>query len=374
LSRQFVASCYEAFLGRSVETMAIVEGRRRLNRRDILASVLGSTEFRDCVGRPLLEGRAPSGGLFDYPLTIRHRLWAMDELPVLPSSAALLGEADGWSRFLRVLLNDALLGEVVGADILRRSSEPHPALCALEAEARACRRPLLETEESLGDFGRVLGCYCGHTLDAFESVGDNCELGGLQRAAGLESLGLFRWSGVRAEPLARLLERDLAGVDDPANLSIRIKRHATGAAEYMLDHALFGADAHTFLTPADASPDEVLATETRRLRLLKRKFLEDLRSGRRIFAYRSAHPFSDAEAIRLHDAFRRHGPNRLLVVRPADQRLTEGEVQLIRSDLAVASLDEFALGMEKFSELWPCLLLRAERLLPVPVSLSMSAA
>jgi len=43
-------------------------------------------------------------------------------------------------------------------------------------------------------------------LGRFESLGDNCEFGFVQRQLGLESGGLFRWSVTSATSLITLLE------------------------------------------------------------------------------------------------------------------------------------------------------------------------
>ena len=373
MSRDFIASCYEVFLGRDLECSRLAADRRHLPRREALASVLGSAEFADRVALPLRRGDPLPECLYRYALTIRHRFWAADELPLLPSSAVLAQEVADWRSFLAVLIADPLLCEVMAVSPLNLGSHGDPAFRALDRQRAACRRPLREVEPASAEFGRMLETYCADVFSDIESVGDNCELGGLQRLAGVETLGLFRWSGVKAEPLIHMLDSDLAGVDDPSHVALHVKVRDDGSAEYMLDHAMFGADAHTFRRPSDAGANEVLAAELNRLKLLKRKFREDVCSGRRIFAYRSDRMVARSEALRLHDAFLRHGPNRLLIVRPADEALAPGEVMLLRANLAVGALDEFALGMEKYSELWPCVLLRARRLLS-PIAAVRAAA
>ena len=49
----------------------------------------------------------------------------------------------------------------------------------------------------------------------FESLGDNCELGLVQRRAGVEPLGLLRFAGAPLRRLITALDARFEGIDDP---------------------------------------------------------------------------------------------------------------------------------------------------------------
>jgi hypothetical protein len=63
----------------------------------------------------------------------------------------------------------------------------------------------------------------------FESLGDNCELGLVQRRAGVEPLGLFRFAGAPLRHLIRALETRFAGMADPAHVRVQPEN-----GEYMI--------------------------------------------------------------------------------------------------------------------------------------------
>src|ERR1700754_4026385 len=55
----------------------------------------------------------------------------------------------------------------------------------------------------------------------FESLGDNCELGLVQRRVGAEPLGLLRFSGTPLRHLLRAMEARFEGLADPNSIRIR---------------------------------------------------------------------------------------------------------------------------------------------------------
>jgi hypothetical protein len=54
----------------------------------------------------------------------------------------------------------------------------------------------------------------------FESIGDNCELGMLQRQVDVEPLGLLRFAGAPLRNVVRPLNARFAGVADPDRIQI----------------------------------------------------------------------------------------------------------------------------------------------------------
>jgi hypothetical protein len=203
-------------------------------------------------------------------------------------------------------------------------------------------------------------------LAGFESLGDNCEFGGLQKAYGVDTPALFKWRATSTAMLSDMIGKDLAGLDDLAQLSVDLHQgDPSKAPEYMLFHALYGTYSHTFTLLGEAEPAQVLQREYRSLVMLKRKFLQDLAAGRRIYVYRSLHGLDLSEARALARVLGAKGPNTLLCVRLADEVNPAGSVVRAGEGLLIGHIDVLApyeAGMAPKSRLWLALLKRARRL------------
>lgn len=352
--RDAVATCYEIFLGRDLDSMAVAEERGAWPLAEVIASFIDCEEFEVNVLAPLGRSERLPDWLFHDRPRVRHRMWIADQLPLLASAAEAIVGAEHWDEVLRILVGDPLLMSVGGREPIAtkpRDGADAPRYATIRDDAA-----------NSGVWRRRLSTFHAKLIDAFEPLGDNCEFGGLQRAAGIEQLSLFRWSGVTLDTLVHLLDADLEGVDDPAHVHLEQAVWRNGAREYMVRHDAMRATSHTFQVPDDRGAEgeaALLALEVRRLGLLRRKFLEDVRVARRIFVYRCIDPVDPAAMLRLHRALARYGPNRLLFVRLADAALAAGEVRSIASGIVEGAMDSFALGIERFSELWPLLLYRA---------------
>ncbi|MFC7663952.1 hypothetical protein ACFQWF_16330 [Methylorubrum suomiense] len=148
-------------------------------------------------------------------------------------------------------------------------------------------------------------------LGRFESIGDNCEFGLVQRYCGVENLGLLRFSASRIDDLIHALDSDFELYGQGNDLFVY--PHASNylfcrshryVFEYNTGH-LAGSD----------DPAAVLKRESRKVAYLKRRFLEDLRLGEKILLRKAgADEGSDAVAALLR-AVRRHGSCELLSVR-----------------------------------------------------------
>lgn len=203
-------------------------------------------------------------------------------------------------------------------------------------------------------------------FDRFEGIGDGCEFAAVQQLAGVDRLALFKWAGVDLSILPGLLDRDLAGVDDPATFSLRLEERPSGKPEYMIDHYLLQCTMHAAKSISDLDPEEAKAREARRLTLMKRKFRADARAASRIYLYASLKPRPPEQVDALFDALGRQGPNRLLFVREADAAFPAGEVRLRRPGLAEAAIDALALyesGTTIRSAMWPGLVRTAHGVL-----------
>ncbi|WP_232630179.1 hypothetical protein [Methylobacterium sp. Leaf118] len=152
-----------------------------------------------------------------------------------------------------------------------------------------------------------------HVLGTFESIGDNCEFGLVQRYGGVDQLGLLKFSASRIENLIHALDTDfeLYGRGDDLHLT----EHSSGYLFCVSRR--YGFDYNTGHRTGSVDPDSLLKKEVRKVGYLKRRFLEDLRSGEKVLVRKDGANATDAGIAALMRALRRHGPATLLWVRAA---------------------------------------------------------
>src|SRR3954447_2564614 len=86
----------------------------------------------------------------------------------------------------------------------------------------------------------------------FESIGDNCELGLVQRLAGAEPLGLLRFAGAPLRNVLRALDARLEGIGDPRHIRIQAEN-----GEYMVKLTRYDFYYHAHVSVGDMSPEAV---------------------------------------------------------------------------------------------------------------------
>ncbi len=147
-------------------------------------------------------------------------------------------------------------------------------------------------------------------LKRFESLGANCEFGLVQRLAGLEPLGLLRFSAISATQLAAMLETRLADVGTPATMTLSLNV----SNEYMLaDKRYFRT--HTFINLGSEDEATLFRKLCRRTEFLREKLLKDIEAGNRIFLFQAAtQEIAEEDVTRLHAAMRAIGPATLVFV------------------------------------------------------------
>ena len=174
-------------------------------------------------------------------------------------------------------------------------------------------------------------------LLGFESIGDDCEFGMVQRRYGAEPLGLLRWNSVSLESLMVALDNRFEGMGEPGNTRLAI----SGNGEYYVEDERWGLGMHTFLFKSQVDEDTLLPKMCKRVSYLRNKLLEDLKSPDKIFVFKSREvQMSSLQA--LHAKLRAYGPVRLICVQQAntDPSLAPlsgkaGEVFSVGNDLFV---------------------------------------
>jgi hypothetical protein len=175
----------------------------------------------------------------------------------------------------------------------------------------------------------------------FESLGENCEFGLVQRKGGAEPLGLLRFSSTPLPKLLAALTARFEGLGRSDKISVDL---ASSGREYMISDKTFGLYYHAWVMAGERPPEDVHRREIRRLPYLVRKLVEDLTDGEKIFVYRSMTPIAESQAIKLVDAIRSYGPSTLLWMELANPGHPPGTVEWIAPGLMRGRMDRFAPG------------------------------
>ncbi len=207
----------------------------------------------------------------------------------------------------------------------------------------------------------------------FESIGDNCELGVVQRQAGAEPLGLLRFAGVPLRNLVRALNARLANIADPDNIRI-VAEHG----EYMVKLTKYDLTYHAHVKIGEMALDALHKQQCATVGFLAKKLIDDLENPTKILVFRQNEPLSGNDLVDLRIVLSAYGPSILLWVQEAcpghppgsvevaDERMMVGYVRRLAKRDTVPDLD--------FSS-WMTVLRRAHtvashrrdgRLVPVP--------
>jgi hypothetical protein len=180
----------------------------------------------------------------------------------------------------------------------------------------------------------------------FESLGDNCELGLVQRRAGVEPLGLLRFAGAPLRRLITALDARFDGIADPGAIHVCEEN-----GEYMIRLSKYDFIYHADARIGEADPEALHRQQVGTVGFLTRKFIGDLESGEKLLVFRQNEPLSANDLMDLRIALSAYGPGTLLWVqqaRPghppgtvvvADDRLIIGYVTRLASRGNVPDLD-----------------------------------
>lgn len=147
-------------------------------------------------------------------------------------------------------------------------------------------------------------------VQTFESLGDNCEFGLVQRFCGAEPLGLFRFAGTTVEALVHALDTDFRHYGGESDLVI-LESESGGL---YCQSRRYGFAYTTSDLAASTEPGSILPREIRKVEYLKRRLLEDLEAGEKILVRKGPPEESLDDVAMLARAVRRHGPSTLLRV------------------------------------------------------------
>ena len=159
-------------------------------------------------------------------------------------------------------------------------------------------------------------------LGFFEGLGDNCDLGVVQRAVGIEPFGLFRFGACKDTELVELLRVRFHPLGEPEDLWLD---EVGPRREYWVKSRRCSFSAHTDRYAGRDDPEVVRAAQIEKTRYLKAKLIGNLSHGRRLFVFKG---LSDIATIReIVVQLQRYGPNCLLWIGVADDAHLPGSVE-----------------------------------------------
>jgi tetratricopeptide (TPR) repeat protein len=213
---------------------------------------------------------------------------------------------------------------------------------------------------------------------SFESLGERCDLGAVQRRYGAEPLSLLRFAFSPFDGLIAALQDRFEAIGTAEDTEFKMYQDET-----ILTSKKYELNFHTFVSKSEMAVslldgelrvwrlntpekrDAFREQQRDRLISLKRKLLADLEEPQKILAYSSDERTSEDDAARLFAALRAYGANVLLYVRPADAAHPEGTVTTLQDGLYLghySGLADFVAGQPPDFDVWRQLLQRAYHL------------
>jgi hypothetical protein len=267
----------------------------------------------------------------------------------------------------------AVLRDRFAALVEDAAAWPSPA--ALDAYWRGLA---LRSTHALAEIGPVapareaaLRARAAALINDFESLGDDCEFGIVQRHLGQEPLSLLRFAsfgspaGTRLQRTARAVEQRFAALGQPGSVRL-MAPDAAPKREMMLVDAAYNITYHGFL--AEGSPvtaaavADFVAAQPRRLRFLRDKLLENMGDGDKLFVWKSMARHTRAERDVLLSPIRRIGAAWLLWIDGSDAEHPAGSVELAepglllgyisRSDITNVALQEWSAIAVRAHAIW----------------------
>lgn len=203
--------------------------------------------------------------------------------------------------------------------------------------------PLLHLIRNRAGKGRLVKMPEAAIMEYFQSLGDNCEFGLVQRHFGAEPLGLFKFAHTTSiDGLIAAFDARFAAFELPENIRVTHFQFPNGGTDFISSVSAYHFNSHAAPQPENISEEEVRLKEIKRLNLLARTLMEDAEAAETIFVYKSNEPPVEQKIVELHRALGRYGPNWLFWVTPETHDWPAGRVGEVAERLICGSIDRFA--------------------------------
>ncbi len=181
--------------------------------------------------------------------------------------------------------------------------------------------PVNPPEATLTDRDLVLG---------FESLGDSCELGLVQRGVGAEPLGMFRFAGAPLRHLIRAMDARFEGMADPDHVRVQPEN-----GEYMIKLTKYDFIYHAHVKIGEADPVALHRQQTRTVRFLVDKLIADLENREKIMVFRQNEELSANDLLDFRRALSGYGAPTLLWVQATRPSHPAGTVVVVDDTLMI---------------------------------------
>ncbi|GAN54823.1 hypothetical protein [Tanticharoenia sakaeratensis] len=179
-------------------------------------------------------------------------------------------------------------------------------------------------------------------IRSFESIGNNCELGIVQRQLGTEPLDLYRFSAVPLGWILYGIDRAFENIDASDAHEVTLEHRPDGQHYYYVWQRDYRIQHETGIRQDLKSPTAMKRESMRRMHYLAWRLMGSLSEGARILTYRSERWLEPAELLAFSDCLHRHGPAFGLVVHEADADHPPAGPTWIAPNLLRATLPRFA--------------------------------
>jgi hypothetical protein len=171
----------------------------------------------------------------------------------------------------------------------------------------------------------------------FESLGDSCEFGLVQRRVGAEPLGLFRFAGAPLRNLIRALHARFEFMADPLHIRVQPQND-----EYMIRLTRYGFIYHAHARIGEADPAVLLQQQPRIVGFLIDKLIADLERPEKIMVFRQNEPLAANDLLDFRAAIAAYGPATLLWVQEARPGYDPGTVVAVDDTLMIGYVARLA--------------------------------
>ncbi|WP_158922447.1 hypothetical protein [Acidisphaera sp. S103] len=171
----------------------------------------------------------------------------------------------------------------------------------------------------------------------FESLGDSCELGLVQRRVGAEPLGMFRFAGAPVRHLTRAMAARFAGMADPEHVRVQPEN-----SEYMIKLTKYDFIYHAHVKIGEADPAVLHRQQVRNVRFLIDKLIADLEKPEKIMVFRQNEDVSANDLLDFRAALSAYGPATLLWVQATRSGHPPGTVTIVDDTLMIGYVTRLA--------------------------------
>jgi hypothetical protein len=211
-------------------------------------------------------------------------------------------------------------------------------------------------------------------MNLFRPLGDNCELGLVQRHAGAEPIDLLRFAGLHIPIEHRLraitdgIAKGFTDLGGAGTLHFEtFDPDDSGKQEFIAQENVYHLRYHTARYVGEIDPDRLLQQQLQVLQVWRSKFFEDLRAADKVCVWKSNLPQRESDIRDLLAVLRIYGPNTLLWVAQFDADHAAGTVDDLGRGLFKGYVTRFApydRAYEIALESWFAMCARAYRVIP----------